>query len=180
MSTQQRPFTPIQYIPAKEKDSILNLPISTLSAVAHEPLPKGGNHWSIYLSTSDTDYIRLDMTPSYTVPATVNPGGSKGTLIVSRVDDLRLDTATKVVPLDVRGGLKVIDFVDLLVKEKRYLYEFNDAGQGCRFWVHHQIGLFWDEGLIVDSGQVEEARRAILVMYPEMVEYGLVVGEYYS
>lgn len=66
------------------------------------------------------------------------------------------------------------------MREKRHLYEFDNAGQGCRFWVYHQIGLFLDEGLVVDGGQVEEARRAILVMYPEMVEYGLVVGEYYS
>ncbi|KAE8413115.1 hypothetical protein BDV36DRAFT_300232 [Aspergillus pseudocaelatus] len=180
MNTQQHPFNPIQYIPSKVKKAILNLPILTLSAVAHEPLPQGGNHWSIYLSTSETVYIRLDMTPSYTIPATVNRGGSKGILIVSRVDGLRLGTATKVVRLDVRGGLKVSDFVDLLVKEKRHLYEFNDAGQGCRFWVYHQIDLFWDVGLVVDGGQVEEARRAILVMYPQMVVYGLVVGEYYS
>ncbi|KAE8343834.1 hypothetical protein BDV24DRAFT_161137 [Aspergillus arachidicola] len=154
MNTQQPPFTPVQYIPAKEKESVLNLPITSLTAIAHEPLPQGGNHWSIYLSISERDYVRLDMTPSYIVPATVNPGGSKGILIVSHVDDARLGMATKVVRLDVRGGLK-----------------------GCRFWVYHQIGLFWDEGLVVDGGQVEEVRRAILVMYPEMVEYRLVVGD---
>lgn len=180
MNPQQRPFNPIQYIPVKDKESILNLPISTLSAVAHEPLPKGGNHWSIYLTTSDTDYVRLDMTPSYTIPTTVIPGGSKGILIVNRVDDLRVRTATKVVRHDVRGGSKVSEFVDSLVKEKRYLYEFNDSGQGCRFWVYHQIDLFWDEGWVVDGGQAEEARRAILIMYPQMMRYGLVVGEYYS
>ncbi|KNG90656.1 hypothetical protein ANOM_001337 [Aspergillus nomiae NRRL 13137] len=120
------------------------------------------------------------MAPSYTIPVTVSPGGSKGILIVSRVDDLRLRTATKTVRLDVREGLKVIDFVHLLVREKRHLYEFNNAGQGCRFWVHHQIGLFWDEGLAVSGAQVEEARSAILVMYPQMVGYSLVVGDYYS
>ncbi|KAE8331384.1 hypothetical protein BDV39DRAFT_168738 [Aspergillus sergii] len=94
------------------------------------------------------------MTPSYIVPATVNPGGSKGILIVSRVDDARLGMATKVVRLDVWGGLKVRDFTNMIVREKRHLYEFNEAGQGCRFWVYHQIGLFWDEGLVVDGGQV--------------------------
>lgn len=40
MNTQQPPFTPIQYIPAKEKDSVLNLPITSLAAVAHEPPPR--------------------------------------------------------------------------------------------------------------------------------------------
>ncbi|KAB8259387.1 hypothetical protein BDV32DRAFT_124456 [Aspergillus pseudonomiae] len=179
MNTQPLSFNPIQYISTQEKQSIANLSISSLLAVAHEPLPQGGNHWSIYL-TSETGYVRLDMTPSYTVPATVSPGGSKGILIVSRVDDLRLGTASKTVRLDVREGLKVSDFVDLLVREKRHLYEFNNAGQGCRFWVHHQIGLCWDEGLVVNGVQVEEARSAILVMYPEMVGYSLVVGEYYS
>ncbi|KAB8207189.1 hypothetical protein BDV34DRAFT_223753 [Aspergillus parasiticus] len=120
------------------------------------------------------------MTPSYIVPATVDPGGSKGILIVSHVDDTRLGMATKIVRLDVRGGLKVRDFTNTIVREKRHLYEFDEPGQGCRFWVHHQIGLFWDKGLVVDGGQVEEARRALLVMYPEMVEYRLVVGGYYS
>ncbi|PIG88613.1 hypothetical protein AARAC_000490 [Aspergillus arachidicola] len=159
MNTQQPPFTPLQYIPEKKKESVLNLPIISLTAVAHEPLPQGGDHWSIYLSICERDYVRLDMTPSYIVPATVNPGGSKKILIVSHVDDARLGMATKVVRLDVRGGLKVRDFTI------------------CSFWVYHQIGLFWDEGLVVDGGQVEEVRRAILVMYPEMVEYRLVVGD---
>ncbi|KAE8372480.1 hypothetical protein BDV26DRAFT_301846 [Aspergillus bertholletiae] len=180
MNIQQPTFTPIQYPPAREKESILNLPIASLVAVAHESLPQGGNHWSIYLIATETDYIRLDMTSSYIVPATVSPRGSKGILIVSHVDSSRLCTATKVARLDVRSGLYVSDFVDLLVRKKRHLYEFNEAGQGCRFGVHDQIDHFWDEGLVVDGRQVEQARSAILVMYPGLLAYGLVVGEYYS
>ncbi|KAB8234019.1 uncharacterized protein BDW43DRAFT_310692 [Aspergillus alliaceus] len=134
----------IQYLPTpKSIETILSTYISSFSAVAHEPVPTGGNHWSLYLTTPKYS-IRLGMNPSYTVPATLNKGGSKGILIISDIPntDMISASATKIVHLDVRRDLKVSEFVDLLVSEGRQLYESDSEDPSCRFWLHDQMGLF--------------------------------------
>ena len=100
-------------------------------------------------------------------------------MIISLLPHLIPDYATKSMRLDVRPGSRVRDFVNLIVDQKRHQYEFNSEGQGCRFWVDHQIAHVQVAGLFVDEAQVAEARKAILTQYPDEVQYPLVVGEYY-
>ena len=100
-------------------------------------------------------------------------------MIISLLPHLIPDYATKSMRLDVRPGSRVRDFVNLIVDQKRHQYEFNSEGQGCRFWVDHQIAHVRDAGLFMDEAQITEARNAILIQYPDEVQYPLVVGEYY-
>ncbi|KAL4795248.1 hypothetical protein BDV19DRAFT_398926 [Aspergillus venezuelensis] len=181
MNYTPRPFKPIQYVPSSQEASILNSPVLYASAVAHAPLETGGNHWSIYLTTSATTAIQLDMTPTYTYPSTGAkvPGGSKGNLVINALPYLLPGFATRDVRLDVRPGLTVRNFIKVLEDEGRHLYEFNSLGQGCRFWVTEQLGLLLGKGLLLDFEQVDEAREAILVQWPGGGRYGLVVGVYY-
>lgn len=67
-----------------------------------------------------------------------------------------------------------------IVRERRHLYEFDSEGRGCKFWTDHQIELIRDAGLLVDEGQVAEARDAILRQYPDEVRYPLVVGSHHA
>jgi hypothetical protein len=196
MNTQTPSFQPLRFIPASEKEYILNLPVHSIKAVAHERLPRGGNHWCLHLRPTagpDQAVIKIDMTPSYSVPSTVMPaGGSKGIMIISHLSTGIYPGITKAVHLNVgrdAGGreLRVYDFVDLLVGEKRHCYEFNAEGQGCRFWVEHQIGLFRERGLLsalpgntYEMEQVNEAKEAISMEWPGERSYPLAVGAYYT
>ncbi|KAL4951553.1 hypothetical protein BDW69DRAFT_169768 [Aspergillus filifer] len=175
-----RPFKPIQYVPASQQDAILTSPVLYASAVAHAPLETGGNHWSIYLAISKTEAIQLDMTPSYTFPATNVSGGSKGNLVISALPYLLPGFATRDIRLDVSPGVTVGRFVKVLEKEGKHLYEFNSLGQGSRFWVTEQLGLLLKSGLLVDFEQIDEARDAILTQWPDGMRYPLVVGGYYG
>ncbi|GES58985.1 uncharacterized protein DSM5745_07583 [Aspergillus terreus] len=120
------------------------------------------------------------MTPSYTVPSTSIAGGSKGNLVVSLLDYTVSPSAQKVVRLDVLTGRTVRDYVSLLVEHGRDKYEFNDQGQGCRYWVDQQIDLFYQHGFLVSRAQIEEARAAILTQWPDRMQYPLVQGGYYQ
>ncbi|KAK2750679.1 hypothetical protein FQN57_002752 [Myotisia sp. PD_48] len=181
MNYQPPPFVPLRFLPAANPEEILNLPISGINVVAHSPLPTNGNHWCLYLTINSKESVRVDMTPSYSVPSTVMPGGSKGNMIVSKLDD---DdefsiSATKKVWLDVKDGLKVRDIVELLTGQNRHQYEFNDLGQGCRYWVTDQLRLLKSAQLVTDASQVREASLAILVEHPSGTQYPLAVGAYY-
>lgn len=44
--------------------------------------------------------------------------------------------------MEARPDCKARDLVDLLVGQKRHQYEFNAAGEGCRYWATQQIDLF--------------------------------------
>ncbi|KAL4784120.1 hypothetical protein BJX76DRAFT_367865 [Aspergillus varians] len=173
-------FQPLQYIPAGQRETILNSPVHYLSAVAHGRLDTGGNHWCFYLAIGGTRSVQLDMTPSYTVPSTSIRGGSKGILVISALNCLVSDATTKQVRLDVRSGLKVADFVNLLEGQKRHHYEFNDQGQGCRYWVDDQMTLFQRSGLVTNPAQVVEAKASILTQYPDQAQYPLVPSAYYD
>ncbi|KAE8155339.1 hypothetical protein BDV25DRAFT_135088 [Aspergillus avenaceus] len=171
----QTTFDPIKFIPPRDKETILNLPVLSVNAVGHEKLPLGGNHWCFYLAISDTESVSLDMIPTHTIPDTVNPKGSKGNLVVSRLDTLTPVSATKIVQLAVQSGLKVQDFVAAIEKEKRHQYEFNEIGQGCRTWVNDQMDLFIDSGLVIHAMQVVEAKRAVAKQYPEAIMFPVCV-----
>ncbi|OJD18254.1 hypothetical protein AJ78_01693 [Emergomyces pasteurianus Ep9510] len=180
MNTIQAPaFQPLRYIPAEEKEAMLNLTVLWVDAAAHGRLPKGGNHWCFYLRVSDDRSVRVDISPSYSVPSVVMPGGSKAIMIVSHLPSPVSNSATKVVRLDVPPGSTTRDFINSIVNAKRHQYEFNAEGQGCRFWVDHQITLFESQGFFLHGSQITEAKNAIRTQYPDQIQYPLVIGSYY-
>lgn len=160
---------------------MLDLPIWGVDVVAHDPLDNGGNHWCFHLNVTDTTSVQIDMTPSYNVPGVTNPNGSKGILIISYLEHAVSisTTAQKAVQMEARPECKARDFVDLLVNQKRHQYEFNAAGEGCRYWATQQIDLFQRSGFLVNPSQVASAKNAILTKWPSGVGYPLVVGTYY-
>ncbi|PWY69006.1 hypothetical protein BO94DRAFT_590585 [Aspergillus sclerotioniger CBS 115572] len=181
MNIPSPPFHPLQFIPPTQEPTILTHPITHLLITAHEPLPRGGNHWCIYLSTTTpTTSIQIDMTPSYTVPGTTNPTGSKGIMIISTQPYTTPPRATKAFRIDIHPGYKVKDLVDLLTSEGRHQYEFTSEGEGCRFWVDQVVELIAEKGWVVDDKQVGDAREGILIKWPAGGRYGLVVGRYYD
>ncbi|KAH8429177.1 uncharacterized protein LDX57_006846 [Aspergillus melleus] len=104
-----------------------------VDAVGHDRLPKGGNHWCLYLRVGESRSVRVDITPSYVVPSISIPGGSKANMIVSLLDYGVSRSAQKVVKLDVPRGKTVREFVDLLIQHGRHKYEFNAQSQGYRY-----------------------------------------------
>lgn len=179
MNYQAPPFQPLKLFPPGLKESILDLTVSSVNAVAHARLPSGGNHWCFYFNIGQNDFICVDITPSYIEPSVVTTGGSKALLVVSRPNSRWPNTATKVMRLDTRPGARIGDFVDVLVNHKRHQYEFNALGEGCRYWMDHQLSLFQDSNLLVDAGQVIEVKNAILLQYPDEAHHPLIPGTYY-
>ncbi|KAJ5179809.1 hypothetical protein N7492_003019 [Penicillium capsulatum] len=128
MSLRSPPFQPVQFIPSALKETILSRTVSLLYAVAHETLSEGGNHWCLYLQVGPDESVCIDITPSYNIPGPKIPGESKAYMIMSLVPYLYLPSAQKAVGLQVRTGIQVQDFVDLLIQENRHRYEFDANG----------------------------------------------------
>ncbi|KFX91377.1 hypothetical protein V490_05948 [Pseudogymnoascus sp. VKM F-3557] len=161
-------FQPICYVPGNKEAEIRSCQVQEISAVAHDLLDGGGNHWCFYLQISGTQTACLDMAPTHTVPSTILPNGSKGNMIISMLPDRSSISAANIVQLDVCAGLTVSPVVDLLIQSDRSKYEFNSESRGCRMWTTDQIALFERQGIITNSTQAEEARNAILREYPSL------------
>jgi hypothetical protein len=172
-------FQPICYVPGNKEAEIRSCQVQEISAVAHDLLDGGANHWCFYLQISGTHTVCLGMAPTHTVPSTILPNGSKGNMIISMLPDRSLISASKTVQLDVCAGLTVGRVVDHLIQSAHSKYEFNSEGRGCRMWMTDQIALFERQGNITNSTQAEEARNAILMEYPSMRPFPIDVGAYY-
>ncbi|GLA74294.1 hypothetical protein AtubIFM55763_005530 [Aspergillus tubingensis] len=181
MNYQRPPFEPLQFVPARDREMILDRSIQGVNIVAHDPLENGSNHWCFYFNVTDTTSVKIDMTPSYNIPGVTNPNGSKGFLIISYLEHaVPISTAAqKVVRIEARSGCRARDFIGLILSEKRHQYVFNFAGDGCRFWTTQQIDLFQRSGFLINRSQVAAAKDAILTKWPSGVGYPLVVGTYY-
>ena len=134
------------------------------------------NHWSFYAiptnndgtTTSDSStpssssaierppIIHIDCQPSHSEPSTVLRGGSKANLIISVLDNntTKIETVDPrtwphLIPLLVNGEkITVGDLVELLVKDGRERYEFDEIGVGCRFWVLGVVDLLQNSGIL--------------------------------
>ncbi|PGG95364.1 hypothetical protein GX51_08268 [Blastomyces parvus] len=133
MNIQTPVFQPLRFIPATEKEAILATPILKLLMVTHNKLTGGGNHWCFYLQVSPDCSVHIDITPSYSIPSIVTPGGSKAIIIVSNLTYLCSSHATKTLYINVHPGSKVHDFVHPLVNAKRYQYKFNSKSCDCKY-----------------------------------------------
>jgi len=179
MNFKPPPFEPVKFTPSAQKQEMLDLNVNLLYVVCHETLAEGGNHWCMYLDTGNERSVQTDTVPSYSIPSVKISGGSKAFMLINYLPYTISPSAQKIVGIKVRAGIKVQEFVDLLIQQNRYRYQFDAADQGCRYWTDDQITLFQKSGLIVDSSQILEAREAILTKYPSQVRYPLVVGNYY-
>lgn len=177
----QRPaFQPLRFVPAGQQNEIMAKAIWWVDVVGHNRLPKGGNHWCLYLRVGENRSVCIGITPSYTVPSTSIPGGSKANMIVSLLECAVSLSAQKVMKLDVLRGKTVGEFVDLFIQHGRHKYEFNSQGQGCRYWTDNQIDLLYQHGLLVNGAQIQAAKAAILTQWPDQVHYPLMQGGYYQ
>lgn len=70
--------------------------------------------------------------------------------------------------------------VDMLLVFKRFQYEFDAQGVGCRMWVRDQLDLLARERLLVDWEQVEEVKGDILKFWPGGAPLEIDRGAYYS
>ncbi|KAJ5683339.1 hypothetical protein N7462_006504 [Penicillium macrosclerotiorum] len=175
---QKPAFKPLLFVPAGQQNEIMAKVIWWVDAACHERLPKGGNHWCLYLRVGENLSVCIDITPSYTVPSTLIPGGSKANMIVSLLDYAISPSAQKIVKFDVMHGTKVGEFIDLFIQHGRHKYEFNSEGQGCRYWTDDQINLLHQYGLLVNQTQIQAAKAAILTQWPDEKYYPLVQGGY--
>ncbi|KIX08968.1 uncharacterized protein Z518_00046 [Rhinocladiella mackenziei CBS 650.93] len=176
------PLQTVQYIPASRKDVIRQQQVTMIRAVAHERKPwdnsRSTNHWCLYLQTSPTSSVRVDMTPSYSYPSTRLPGGSKGNLIVSELPYVVTNHAKKIVQIRPMQGLRVHHIVDALIQAGRDKYEFDRDGVGCRMWTSNTLSLLQSNGY-GNSGQIQEAQAAILKVWPDGTSLELDRGAYY-
>lgn len=107
-------------------------------AVGHsvDGAEEDGNHWCFYLQISDgTSSVRIDITPTITVPSPTLKGGSKANMIISSLTYQASKDAQIISKLQVRENLFVKDVVDTLIDEGAHRYEFNKGSTGCRAWV---------------------------------------------
>ncbi|BDD62081.1 hypothetical protein AAWM_04648 [Aspergillus awamori] len=171
-------FEPVNFIPRHRQAEILELPVQSLIAAPHSK-HAGTNHWCLYALTSDATSVRFDCQPSYSVPNTILPGGSKAYVIISELQYAVSRDAQAQFILRVTPGLKVRHVYDLLIQNGRHKYEFDSNGVGCRFWTTDQINLLHQHRLITDTAQVTAAKNGILKLWPDQTPLELDRGAYY-
>lgn len=172
-------FEPVHFIPASGKHAILALPVHLIRAVAHGQ-KANTNHWCFYLHTGPNTSVRIDCTPSYSVPSTVLPGGSKANIIVSRLSYETSHSAVKVFELAVQQNLTVADIYNILVQNGRHKYEFDANGVGCRCWTSGQLDLLKEKQVLTNPQEVATVKDAILKLWPEGTPMALDQGAYYQ
>lgn len=170
-------FQPIHFVPKHRRTEILELPVLSIKAVPHSK-NSGTNHWCLYLVTSDESSVCFNCQPSYSVPSTILPGGSKAYLVISELDCVVAEDAQAQFDLSVAPGLKVKHVYDLLVQNGRHKYEFDSNGVGCRFWTTDQINLLHQHQIIADTVQIAAAKDGILKVWPDQLPLGLDQGVY--
>lgn len=169
----------IHFIPASREAAILELPVSRLFAVAHEDLGST-NHWCFYLQTSRSSSVQLDCQPSHSIPGTILKGGSKANLIISELPYVVPPETEAAFPLDVQPGLLVGGVYARIVDNGIHKYEFNEFGVGCRKWVTDQLDFLYRAALVIDQGQVANAKDGILKLWPKQTFNPLDCGAYYG
>lgn len=176
-------FNPVRFVPPSRQQTILAFQVDSISVAAHNKTSWGKgftNHWSLYLRTSQNTSVRIDCLPSYSVPSTVIPGGSKAFVIISELSSALSHDAVKDVSLTVRPGLTVAHVVNLLIASGRHKYEFNQQGVGCRNWVTDQVNNLLEQQYTVDGAQCETARQTILKLWPDGTQLAMDAGAYYQ
>jgi hypothetical protein len=134
----------VLYIPRTTSTALATLPVTSISAVAHEALPCGlqrVNHWSLLVTPpSNIGYTSLDMTPTGVDNA--------GCLIISQRSNK--DGIWKEVPLRLAGGMSItVEKLVGVVKENGMeQYTFTGSGIGCRFWVVEVVKRWKSVGLV--------------------------------
>ncbi|KAL2823783.1 hypothetical protein BDW59DRAFT_92146 [Aspergillus cavernicola] len=174
-------FQPIHFIPKHREPQILSLSIQNIITGPHYQ-DAGTNHWCFYLETRQNTFIQLDCLPSYSIPSTILPGGSKANLIISELEttvspDIQARFVLGVPPSQ---NTTVKNLLDILVENGRHKYEFDFKGVGCRYRVTDQVELLYQNGLVVDRAQIETVKAAIVKLWPEKSPLELDRGAYYQ
>ena len=176
-------FNPVRFVPPSRQQAILAFQVQSISVAGHvkNACPDGfTNHWCLYLQTSQNGAVQIDCQPSYSVPGTVIPGGSKAFFIVSELSYTLPQDVIKYVSLDVHPGLTVTNVVNLLMANGHHKYEFTPQGIGCRKWTTDQVNLLQQQQYAVNVTQCKDARQAILTLWPDGTHHDLDAGAYYQ
>lgn len=111
----------ITYIPPSVSSTLATLPVLSIKAAAHTPdnvsNGKKTNHWVLYLKISQTESVRLDISPTSAITGA-------GCLIVSKLGYVVSSNAVKTCDLAVRGGLTVKSILDCLQSEHKDRFRF--------------------------------------------------------
>src|SRR6266436_2313163 len=108
------------------------------------------NHWSLFLSFSDSS-VRVEVAPGEL--------GEPGMVVVESKEYFVTARSTKTVPIDAPEGITVADIFNLIIQRKRDHYIFSPVGEGCRFWLHTLADDFADAKTIspADALRVQSA-----------------------
>jgi hypothetical protein len=170
MQEQQQAFNPITYVPASRMDSIRGKTITKIHIAARESKPSESvdvQHWVFYLQTGDRSSVRLDIQPSYTVPAEHEPNGSKANLVISELDYAISRNVVQSVSLEPqRNDITVDALIRLLESTGRQKYEFTSQGTGCRRWINDTVQLMADTGVVLHTA-AEPAKQCIERLWPQ-------------
>lgn len=119
------------------------------------------------------------MIPSHTVPSTAITGGSKCILVISELDCVYSNCATKTVSITPTEKLCVADIVNAILSASLEKYEFDSNGVGCRMWTISNLRLLQGHGWGVSS-ECGDAVGAITKLWRDGTDLPLDHGACYS
>ncbi|KAF9240403.1 hypothetical protein BU15DRAFT_73995 [Melanogaster broomeanus] len=107
-------------------------------------------HWRIFISCvsqgRSMTHVKLDLSPG--------GDGSTGVLIVNEIPYEISATSVAAVSEVATAGITVDGLLDMLKRNGRNRYRFDDSGSGCRFWCRTVLADLENGGLVA-SGAVE-------------------------
>ncbi|OAL55185.1 hypothetical protein IQ07DRAFT_638898 [Pyrenochaeta sp. DS3sAY3a] len=170
----------VRYAIPSNRDAIREMKIYAIIAVAHQKeewLQAHTNHWCLYLKTSETTSVRINMIPDGSVRA--NSDGLKGNLVVSELKYVVSADSVHKSTIRIMDGLNVGHIVDAITEAGREKYEFDEDAVGCRKWTTDTLDLLIEKGL-ANTSDAEAAKENILKLWPDGTSLPLDEGTYYN
>ncbi|KAF1970568.1 hypothetical protein BU23DRAFT_556782 [Bimuria novae-zelandiae CBS 107.79] len=116
------------------------------------PVMQGGqlsqNHWTIYMLTSATGSVQLNMQLADSV-------SDRGKLVVKEHAYVNSNTAVQFWDIPARPNTLAGTVYNLILSKGRHRYNMTEGGVGCRWWVFTVLRDFAASDL-VEAGKVDE------------------------
>lgn len=143
--------------------SDLELPATSIHFCAHlndgnsgEDGQPATNHWSMYLETSPSSAVQIDIIANY-------PHDLPAMIVLASLNLIHDHESAHVVSCPLPLGVTVGSVLGAIIYNKRDQYCYNQVGEGCRFWLTNLADDFMRAGLI--GGEVGERLKKDLGTY---------------
>ncbi|EJF64981.1 hypothetical protein DICSQDRAFT_144699 [Dichomitus squalens LYAD-421 SS1] len=142
----------------------LTLPVHKIHFAAHHNIHDDGsdnmpptNHWSMFLETSSTSSVRVEVVPGC--------AGSPGMVVLETKGYATTERASRTETAVSSPGMTVSNILSVIISKKRDRYIFHPVGEGCCFWLATLAVDLADAG-VISSADAARIRNSLAMYWP--------------